>query len=129
GPFSGVFARLQEVSYGRQRPDCETIGYVHRPGTDDSQTRRPGLVCSVFAGWQDLSYENFGPACSTRRIFVARGHGAGGADAKQVAKGKLAMLTNQLRALFTGLLILWFSSAALGSRPQEPPSKADAPLA
>src|SRR5262245_15700707 len=60
---------------------------------------------------------------------MARGHGAGGAGAKQVAKGKLAMLTNQLRALFTGLLILGFSSAALGCQPQEPPGKANAPLA
>jgi len=27
------------------------------------------------------------------------------------------------------MLILWFSSAALGCQPQEPPGKADAPLA
>ena len=39
------------------------------------------------------------------------------------------MLIRQLKALFVGLLILWFSSAALGCQPQEPPGKADAPLA
>ena len=34
-----------------------------------------------------------------------------------------------MKALFVGLLILWFSSVALGCQPQEPPAKADAPLA
>src|SRR5262245_11906340 len=38
------------------------------------------------------------------------------------------MLIRPLKALFVGMLILWFSSAALGCQPQEPPGKADAPL-
>jgi len=39
------------------------------------------------------------------------------------------MLIRPLKAFFVGLLILWFSSMALGCQPQEPPGKADAPLA
>src|SRR5215468_9250281 len=39
------------------------------------------------------------------------------------------MLIRPLKAFFVGLLIPWFSSSALGCQPQEPPGKADAPLA
>jgi len=39
------------------------------------------------------------------------------------------MLIRPLKAFFVGMLILWFSSAALGCQPQEPPGKADVPLA
>ena len=39
------------------------------------------------------------------------------------------MLIRQLKALFMWMLILWFSSAALGCQLQEPPDKADASLA
>src|SRR5262245_22191259 len=39
------------------------------------------------------------------------------------------MPIKQLKAFFVGLLVLWFSSAALGCQPEEPPGKADAPLA
>jgi len=39
------------------------------------------------------------------------------------------MLIRPLKAFFVEMLILWFSSAALGCQPQKPPGKADAPLA
>ena len=39
------------------------------------------------------------------------------------------MLIRPLKAFFVVMLILWFSSAALGCQPQEPTRKADAPLA
>jgi len=39
------------------------------------------------------------------------------------------MLIGPLKAFFVGLLILWFSSAALGCQPQEQLDKVDAPPA
>ena len=39
------------------------------------------------------------------------------------------MLIRPLKAFFVEMLILWFSSAALGCQLQEPPDKADATLA
>src|SRR5262249_37699962 len=43
-------------------------------------------------------------------------------------KEGLTVLIKQLKALFVGMLILWFSSTALGCQPQETSGKADAPL-